>query len=383
MALEFRQRIFVVLVALTAVPTALAVVGWALAVRTVGPSAGARVALEEMAASARQMVDRMDTTHLAPRERAAVREHLERLSNSVTLARRAETYLRYYAGGFALVVIVFGGLALTTAVRLARHLSRQLSRPIDELVGWTRLIRRRVPLPAGPASRGAPEFEALRQALRELATALDAARERELEAERLRAFREVARRVAHEIKNPLTSMRIAVDQVRRSGAQTAVAVDVLSAETDRLDRLAKEFAEFGRLPEGPKSEVDMVDLLVDLGKSAVPPEIAVRVRANGEPCKVVGHYDPLRRAFANLLRNASEAMNGCGEIDVAVARDGDGLVVTIADHGPGVPDELRQQVFEPYFTTKQDGTGLGLALVRQTIEAHNGTITATDTPAGA
>src|SRR5213080_668331 len=142
MALPFRQRIFVVLVALTAVPTALAVVGWALAVRTVGPSAGARVALEEMAASARQMVDRMDTTHLAPRERAAVREHLERLSNSVTLARRAETYLRYYAGGFALVVIVFGGLALTTAVRLARHLSRQLSRPIDELVGWTRLIRR-------------------------------------------------------------------------------------------------------------------------------------------------------------------------------------------------------------------------------------------------
>jgi len=386
MALPFRQRIFVVLVALTAVPTALAVVGWALAVRTVGPSAGARVALEEMAASARQMVDRMDTTHLAPRERAAVREHLERLSNSVTLARRAETYLRYYAGGFALVVIVFGGLALTTSVRLAGHLSRQLSRPIDELVGWTRLIRRRVPLPAGPASRGAPEFEALRQALRELATALDAARERELEAERLRAFREVARRVAHEIKNPLTSMRIAVDQLGRTAGQadsrTVTAVEVLAAETQRLERLAKEFSDFGRLPEGPKSEVDLVDLLLDLGKSAVPPEVAVRVRANGEPCKVLGHYDPLRRAFANLLRNAAEAMNGCGAIDVAVARDGDGLVVTIADHGPGVPDQLRQHVFEPYFTTKQDGTGLGLALVRQTIEAHNGTITATDTPGG-
>src|SRR5256886_15243519 len=99
MALEFRQRIFAVLVALTAVPTALAVVGWALAVRTVGPSAGARVALEEMAASARQMVDRMDTTHLAPRERAAVREHLERLSNSVTLARRGGGPLRLFSRG--------------------------------------------------------------------------------------------------------------------------------------------------------------------------------------------------------------------------------------------------------------------------------------------
>src|SRR4029077_10264010 len=346
MALPFRQRIFVVLVALTAVPTALAVVGWALAVRTVGPSAGARGALGEVAASARRMVDRVDTTRLAPRERAAVRQYLEEVSASVTLARRAETYLRYYAGGFALVVIVFGGIALTTAVRRAGPLARQLSRPIDELVGWTRLIRRRVPLPVGPASRGAPEFEALRQALRELATTLDAARERELEAERLRAFREVARRVAHEIKNPLTSMQIAVDQLRRSGGQAdgrnGMAVDVLASETERLAMLAREFADFGRLPEGPKSEVDLVDLLMDLGKSAVPPEVDVRVRANGEPCKVMGHYDPLRRAFANLLRNSAEAMQGRGAIEVAVTRDGSGLVVTIADHGPGVPDELRQ-----------------------------------------
>src|SRR6266704_3393417 len=378
MPLPFRQRIFVILVALTAVPTALA---------AVGPSAGARVALEEMAASAREMLDHMDTTRLAPAERAALRQHLAQLSNSVSLARRAETYLRYYAGGFALVVIVFGALALVVAVRLARHLSRQLSRPIDELVGWTRLIRRRLPLPGeGLAARGAPEFEALRQALRELATALEAARDKELEAERLRAFREVARRVAHEIKNPLTSMRIAVDQLRRSGGQadgrTGMAVEVMQSETERLEQLAKEFADFGRLPEGPKSEVDLVDLLMDLGKSAVPPEVAVRLKANGEPCKVLGHYDPLRRAFANLLRNASEAMQGCGAIDVAVTRDGGGLVVTIADHGPGVPDELRQHVFEPYFTTKQDGTGLGLALVRQTIEAHHGTITVTDTPGG-
>ncbi len=386
MALAFRQRIFVILVGLTGVPTALAVVGWALAVRTVAPSAGARVALEEMAASARQMAERIDTTHLTAPERAALREHLLRLSNSVSLARRAETYLRYYAGGFALVVIVVGGVALIAAVRLARHLSRQLSRPIDELVGWTRLIRRHLALPPGPASRGAPEFEALRQALRELATALDAARERELEAERLRAFREVARRVAHEIKNPLTAMRIAVDQLHRTDdsadRRSAMAVEVMAAETDRLEQLAKEFAEFGRLPAGPKSEVDLVDLLMDLGTSAVPPGVSVAVRANGEPCRLLGHYDPLRRAFANLLRNAAEAMGGHGSIDVCLTRDGSGLVVTVADHGPGIPPELRQRVFEPYFTTKQDGTGLGLALVRQTIEAHNGTITVVDTPGG-
>src|SRR3989475_6331635 len=391
MPLPFRQRIFVILVALTAVPTALAVVGWALAVRTVAPSAGARVALEEMAASARLMVDRMDTSHLSVRERAAFREHLTQLSNSVTLARRAEPYLRYYAGGFAAVIVMLGVVVLFAAVRLAGHLSRQLSRPIDELVGWTRLIRRRMPLPAGPPTRGAPEFEALRQALRELATALDAARERELEAERLRAFREGARRVAHEIKNPLTAMRIAVDQLRRgrtglsaavsdetasARGRTEMSVEVLSAETDRLERLAREFADFGRLPEGPQSEVDVVELLQELGRTAVPEGVQGSVEANGGRRTGQGYYDPLRRALSNLVRNAAEAMGGRGAIEVRVTGDGRGMAITIADHGPGIPQEMRQRVFEPYFTTKRDGTGLGLALVRQTLEAHGGTITA-------
>src|SRR5439155_1368229 len=180
-----------------------------------------------------------------------------------------------------------------------------------------------------------------------LATALDAARERELEAERLRAFREVARRVAHEIKNPLTAMRIAVDQLRRSlkdsltvaggpvERRTDVAVEVIGAETERLDQLAKEFSEFGRLPQGPRSEVDLVDLLMDLGKSAVPSDVDVSVRANGEPCKLLGHYDPLRRAFANLLRNAAEAMGGRGSIEIAVSRDGGGGERQRGDRGGG------------------------------------------------
>src|SRR4029077_11665173 len=167
-------------------------------------------------------------------------------------------------GDFVAVVLALGALVLFTAVRVAGHLSRQLSRPIDELVGWTRLIRRRLPLPAGVPSRGAPEFDALRQALRELVAASEAAREHELESERLRAFREVARRVAHEIKNPLTSIRIAVDQLGRAGGQaaerTARALEVLGAETDRLEHLAREFADFGRLPEGARSEVDLVEL---------------------------------------------------------------------------------------------------------------------------
>jgi len=386
MALPFRRRIFVVLVLMAAVPTGLAVVGWVLTVRTFGPSAGARASLEEVAASARGMLEQIDTTRLSPAARVAVRGHLDAVSRGVSFARRADRYMRYYTAGLAIVVIALGALVLFAAVRVAGHLARQLSRPIDELVGWTRLIRQHEPLPEGPPTRGAPEFASLRLALRDMARTLDTARAQELEAERLRAFREVARRVAHEIKNPLTSMRIAVDQLQRadgpSPGRTTMAIEVLSAETDRLERLARDFADFGRLPEGPTSEVDVVELLLELGHSAVPDGVVVRVTANGGRRTIQGHYEPLRRAFSNLFRNAAEAMGGRGTIDVAVAGEGRGMVVTVADHGSGIPPELRSRVFEPYMTTKPDGTGLGLALVRQTVGAHHGTIAVSETPGG-
>ena len=388
MALPFRRRIFVILVVMTTVPTLLAVAGWLVSVRRLLPAAGARASTERVASTARTLLEGVDTLHLTVHERALLRQHLDEVSASVSLARRAEMFLRYYTAGVAVVILLLGAGVLYAAVNLAGHLSRQLSRPIDELVGWTSLIRRHEPLPAagGPLSRGAPEFESLRQALRELAAALAAARERELEAERLRAFREVARRVAHEIKNPLTSMRIAVDQLRRKDGMTEgrkeTAMEVMAAETDRLERLAREFADFGRLPEGPPSEVDLVELLEELGRTSVPDGVTVRLTANGGPRTIVGHYEPLRRAFANLYRNASEAMQGMGPLDVTVTGDGAGLGVTIADHGPGIPADLRQRIFEPYFTTKRDGTGLGLALVRVTLEAHRGTIAVSETPGG-
>src|SRR5947207_4120231 len=264
MALPFRRRIFVVLVVMTVVPTVLAVAGWVLSIRRLLPAAGARASTERVAATARSLLEGVDTLHLTVRERALLHHHFDEVSASVSLARRAETFLRYYTAGFAVVILLLGATVLYAAINLAGHLSRQLSRPITALVGWTQLIRRHETLPMGVATRGAPEFEALRQALRELAAALATAREHELEAERLRAFREVARRVAHEIKNPLTSMRIAVDQLERPGVELAggraeTAIQVLGAETDRLERLAKEFSEFGRLPEGPQSEVDLVE----------------------------------------------------------------------------------------------------------------------------
>src|SRR5439155_336258 len=180
MALPFRRRIFVILVVMTTVPTLLAVAGWLVSARRLLPAAGARASTERVASTARTLIEGVDTLHLTVHERALLRQHLDEVSASVSLARRAEMFLRYYTAGVAVVILLLGAGVLYAAVNLAGHLSRQLSRPIDELVGWTSLIRRHEPLPAagGPLSRGAPEFESLRQALRELAAALAAARER-------------------------------------------------------------------------------------------------------------------------------------------------------------------------------------------------------------
>src|SRR5258705_9369538 len=190
--LPFRRRIFVVLVVMTVVPTVLAVAGWVLSVRRLLPAAGARASTERVAATARALLDGVDTLHLTVRERALLRDHFNEVSASVSLARRAETFLRYYTAGFALVILLLGAGVLYAAVNLAGHLSRQLSRPIDELVGWTQLIRRHEPVHGGPPTSVAPEFEALRQALRGLGGGPPPARGPQAGAEEVGAFPVVA-----------------------------------------------------------------------------------------------------------------------------------------------------------------------------------------------
>ncbi|HEX9755770.1 MAG TPA: HAMP domain-containing sensor histidine kinase, partial [Gemmatimonadales bacterium] len=170
--------------------------------------------------------------------------------------------------------------------------------------------------------------------------------------------------------------------------------EVLVAESARLEQLAREFATLGRLPEGPSAEVDLGELLAELLRTSLPGTMTSSLEVAPDTPAVLGHYDPLRRAFGNLLRNAVEACqgreaagSGSGEagacrIDARVSRDGNAVIVALADHGPGIPRDKRRRVFEPYFTDKPDGTGLGLALVKQAIDLHRGTITLSETPGG-
>ena len=378
MRLSFNQRILLILICLGALPTALAILGWGLTIRSTTPAAGPAQALEEVGATGRALLETLDSTRLDSAERAALAAHASRLNAALGQFQRAEAFGRYYYAGLGLVVFLVGAAFLYASVRLGGHLSRQLSRPIEELIGWTGHIR-----PADRPRRGAPEFAALRTALREMAEALERARTREIEAERLRAFRETARRVAHEMRNPLTPIRLAVAQLGRSSSPAQrEAIEVLVAESDRLEQLAREFTEFGRLPEGPAAPVDLAELLEELSRTSVPPTMRARLMLDPATPVIEGHYDPLRRAFSNILRNAVEACGGLGEIEITARPEGAGARISIRDHGPGIPPELEGRIFDPYCTGKEGGTGLGLALAKQTVEHHEGSIAVEPTPGG-
>jgi two-component system, NtrC family, nitrogen regulation sensor histidine kinase NtrY len=384
MRLSFHQRILLILICLGAVPTAVAILGWGLTIRSATRAPGARDAIEGVAASGRLLLHTIDSTRLQPAERRALGDHANKLNTAIGQFQRADTFSRYYYAGLGLVILLLGAAFLYASVRFGGHLSRQLSRPIEELIGWTSHIRRMEPLPPDQPRRGAPEFAALRTALREMAVGLERARSQEIEAERLRAFRETARRVAHEMRNPLTPIRLAIAQLARSaGAEHRDTIDVLVAESDRLEQLAREFTEFGRLPEGPAAPVDFTELLAELARTTLPSTMRARLDLNPATPILPGHYDPLRRAFSNILRNAAEACDEQGELEITAAPDnGGGVRIEIRDHGPGVPADIAERVFDPYFTAKAGGTGLGLALVKQTIEMHGGTISLTETPGG-
>jgi signal transduction histidine kinase len=418
--LAFRDRILLALLFLGAVPSAILSAGWVWSLLQYNPARSSRFVLDTVRVTGQHLLETLDSTRLraqgapgparfTPRESLALDEHVKAINVALIRSESGFHYARLRAIGLAIGIALLGLFLVSAAVYLARSIARGLSRPTDELVGWMDKIRRHEPLPdergeSGTGSResGAPEFAVLRAALRETAGALQQGRAAELESERLRAFREVARRVAHEMKNPLTPIRFAIGQLERSsrgaGGSAALesgkvpieeqeALEVLRVESARLEQLAREFANLGRLPEGPAAEVDLGELLAELLKTSVPESMQPVLRVDAAAPRIIGHYDPLHRAFSNLIRNAVEASQRRGglEVTVGIEESGDGIAgvrVMVADHGPGVAPEQQARIFEPYVTNKEGGTGLGLALVKQAIEFHRGSIEVAETPGG-
>lgn len=379
--LKFRTRLFAMLLLFAIVPAVLVTLLWGITFGSTMPLFTHQAGWDSVAVTGRHAVAAAQTAPLTPAQREAFRVHERTLSASLEQVQRLR-YLLRNATGIVVLTSLFVLAAITYgASRVAGHLSRQLSRPIDELVEWTEIIRRGDPLPALPRRQGAPEFGILRQRLRTAAMALDLGRQRAMEAERLRAFRESARQVAHELKNPLTPMRFAIARLRREVQPDLVeAIDVLSTETERLERTARSFAQFGRLPEGPPSEVDVSELVRYAATATIPETMTLHLYIDPELPFITGYHDALAGALSNVLLNAVDACHGKGSVTVQADRttlgDQSAVRVKISDDGPGIPAETLHRIWEPYVTHKAGGTGLGLAIARQTIWAHHGSVTA-------
>ena len=381
----FERRIRRALILFSVVPTLLLLgVGAYLVSRTAALTDSA-VAWDRVASSGGTLIRRAEASGDAAMREAAERHRAE-LEHSVTNARRWD----YLLGRILLLIplaALFLGVAMwMLALRAGRGIGRRLSRPVQELAGWAGLVARGEPLPpARPGEAEEGEFGVLRSAFREMKAELDTSRERELEAERQRTWIAMARRVAHELKNPLTPMRLAVRTLERAappGEAAREALEVLEAESGRLDELARAFAQFGRLPEGAPSEVDLRELLGYLLRTHLPPGVQPQLRVPMDLPPVRGHHDALSRAFANLLLNAADAVGGAGSVQVIV-RSASGFVeVRVLDSGPGIAEENLERIWEPDFSTKTRGTGLGLALVKQAVHAHGGRVAARNRPEG-
>ena len=367
------------------VPSILLGIGWAATSRWALPMMGATAAWDSVYASGQRALTAARTHPDARATRGELLEHEKRLDEGLTMSRRTSLLMRNADRAILVAVVfltIFFGLL---AANIAGHLSRALTRPLQELVEWTDMIARGEALPSGPPKKGAPEFQLLRHRMQRMAAELRLGRQRAVEAERSAALRESARQVAHELKNPLTPIRFAIARLKRHATPDITeAIEVLELETSRLDAMARSFAQFGKLPEGPRAPVDLGELVRYAARATTAPGVDIAVEVADDAPMIDGPYDALSRAVSNVVINAVDACEGQGQVVLRVQRGDLGgreaAEVVVSDTGRGIAPEKLPHVFEPYVTTKPGGTGLGLAIVRQTILAHEGQVDASSVP---
>ncbi|MEO8034891.1 MAG: PAS domain S-box protein, partial [Acidobacteriota bacterium] len=200
------------------------------------------------------------------------------------------------------------------------------------------------------------------------------------EQESLARLGEMAAVIAHEVKNPLAAIRGAVQIIGSrlpDGNSDSRVISEVVLRIDALDRLMKELLFFARPPKVQAAPTNLADLIAGTASllQRDPGMREVEVQISGGSCAVPADGPLLSLAFQNLLVNAGHAMQGKGRIDVALTRTDGMCHITVQDQGPGIPPDILNQVFTPFFTTKARGSGLGLATAKRLIEAHQGRIT--------
>ena len=210
-------------------------------------------------------------------------------------------------------------------------------------------------------------------------------------AQRTSAWADIARRIAHEIKNPLTPIQLSAERLRRKYGKLIgddgvfqQCTDTIVRQVDDIRRMVDEFSRFARMPEaGDGAREDVADtvrqvtFLMRVGNS----EIDIDAEIAEDPMPARFDRRLISQALTNIIKNATEAIAavppaelGKGSIHVFAAREGDNIVIDVVDNGIGLPKENRSRLLEPYVTTREKGTGLGLAIVGRIIEEHGGSI---------
>lgn len=203
-------------------------------------------------------------------------------------------------------------------------------------------------------------------------------------SERESAWREMAKQVAHEIKNPLTPMKLTLQHFKRSfdpdapDAQEKInrVARILVEQIDTLTHIANEFSTFAKLPQPNEEVIDLLPYLMDCVDLFKSDNIGFEVESDLEQVIVSADKDLMVRVFNNVLKNAVQAIpdERKGVVKVRVTKDGDVVMIQVKDNGIGIASAEKEKVFVPNFTTKKTGSGLGLAMVKQIIEQHRGEI---------
>lgn len=281
-------------------------------------------------------------------------------------------------------------IGLLLSVALGFVVSARVSRPVDALTGAARQIASGAPGVLVETRGATGELRDLIDTFNRMTVDLKAATDRLVASERVAAWQEVARRLAHEVKNPLTPIRMSLETLRAAtqrgplDERFRVLFDessrVVLEEVDRLKRIVDEFSHFARLPRPTLAELDLGATIAPLMALYSPHDglrydvrLASGVRARADK-------DQLAQVLVNLVKNAEEAMPEGGLVSVRVRAAESCAILEVEDEGPGVPAELKDRLFEPYVTTKPQGSGLGLAIASRIATEHGGELSVHDAP---
>ncbi|HYG69161.1 MAG TPA: ATP-binding protein, partial [Anaeromyxobacteraceae bacterium] len=267
--------------------------------------------------------------------------------------------------------------------------ARRITRPVEALQAAAARVATG-DLDARVEARAPGEVGELVDAFNRMTEDLARSRSKLAAAERIAAWREVARRLAHEIKNPLTPIAMSVETLREALDRKrpdfpelfAEGSQAISEEVRRLKRIVDEFSRFARLPApelAPVAPEELVGAVLALYPAPPPGVTIAREVEDGLPA-VAADRDQLLQVLLNLVRNGLDAMPRGGTLRLAARRDGADVAFAVADTGTGIAAADLPRVFEPYFTTKEGGTGLGLAIAQRIAEEHGGRLEVESTP---